>query len=104
MPRTEGCICSAFMTFMKTNVKIDVRKKKEPCLRGGGRNSRDMRWRAAARGSEKERSSVSSGLRAFSCLSDLAGGPQVSGTAMRRGLGNKSIEQRKTAKKSYWMS
>ena len=41
-----------------------------------------------------------SGLRAFSCLSDLAGGPRFSGTAMRRGLGNKSIEQRKTAKKS----
>ena len=30
--------------------------------------------------------------RAFSCrLSELAGGPRFSGTAMRRGLGNKSI-------------
>ena len=35
---------------------------------------------------------LSAQRRAFSCLSDLAGGPHVSETAMRHGICKKSIE------------
>ena len=54
---------------------------------------------------EGDGAELSAQRRAFSCrLSELAGGPRFSETAMRHGLGNKSIGQRKTAKKRYWMS
>ena len=97
MVKGSGCICSA---SMKTNVKIDVREKKEPCLRGGGRNSRDMRWRAAW-GSE---TGAADWERSCVCLT-LQVGPAFPGLQCAVDLATNQLSKERLPRRArYWMS